>query len=101
MAFDSANVTLLLRRLAEGDNTARADFYRLVYPELRRLAAAYLSRERPDHTLQPTALVNEAFLRLPSSGIDWHSRSHFFAVAATVMRRILVDHARGLLARKR
>src|SRR6266567_1071897 len=94
MSFDSADVTILLRRAASGDHNAREEFYRLVYPELRRLAAGYLARERPDHTLQPTALVNEAFLRFPSTGIDWHDRTHFFAVAATIMRRILVDHAR-------
>ncbi len=74
----------------------------LVYDELRRLAASYLRRERPDHTLQPTALVNEAYLRLVEErNVSWQSKSHFFGVSAKLMRRILVDHARGHLAEKR
>jgi len=74
----------------------------LVYDELRRLAAAYLRRERSDHTLQPTALVHEAYLRLVEERrVGWKSRSHFFGVAAKLMRRILVDHARAQLAEKR
>jgi RNA polymerase sigma factor (TIGR02999 family) len=73
-----------------------------VYAELRRLATHYLRGERGDHTLQPTALVHEAYLRLTNlQEVDWHSRSHFFATAATVMRRILVDHARAYRAKKR
>ncbi len=74
----------------------------LVYSELRRLAAAYLRRERPDHTLQSSALVNEAYLRLiDQSRVRWKNRAHFFGVAAQMMRRILVDHARNRAAMKR
>jgi RNA polymerase sigma factor (TIGR02999 family) len=74
----------------------------LVYGELRRLAASYLRRERPDHTLQPTALVNEAYLRLVDQrSVSWANRAHFFGIAAQLMRRILVDHARRRQAAKR
>jgi RNA polymerase sigma factor (TIGR02999 family) len=73
-----------------------------VYPDLYRLARQYMSRERPDHTLQPSALVNEAYIRLGSvEGSEWPSRSHFFAMASTMMRRILVDYARERRASKR
>jgi RNA polymerase sigma factor (TIGR02999 family) len=73
-----------------------------VHGELRRIAASYLRRERPDHTLQPTALVNEAYLRLADRGeVAWESKSHFLAIAANVMRQILVDHARARRADKR
>lgn len=68
----------------------------LVYDELRRLARGYLSRERPGHTLQPTALVNEAYIKLvDQTRVDWQGRTHFFAVGARVMRNLLIDHARG------
>jgi len=74
----------------------------IVYPELRRLAGAYLNRERPDHTLQPTELVHEAYLKLvDQTRVDWQGRTHFFAVAANAMRRILVDHARRKQRQKR
>ncbi len=74
----------------------------LVYDELRRLARSYLQRERPDHTLQATALVHEAYLQLVDrSSMNWQNRAHFFAVAATLMRRILVDYARSHSAAKR
>jgi RNA polymerase sigma factor (TIGR02999 family) len=73
----------------------------LVYDELRRLAASYLRAERPDHTLQPTALVHEAYLRLVDQTTDWRNRAHFFGIAAQMMRRILVDHARRRQASKR
>jgi RNA polymerase sigma factor (TIGR02999 family) len=74
----------------------------LVYDELKRLAASYLKRERPEHTLQPTALVNEAYLRLAGRREpDWHGRAHFYGVAAQVMRQVLVDHARIHRAAKR
>jgi RNA polymerase sigma factor (TIGR02999 family) len=87
---------------SKGDLEAREALMPLVYDELRRLAASYLRRERPDHTLQATALVNEAYLRLvEEKNVNWHSRSHFFGVSAKLMRRILVDHARGHLAEKR
>ena len=74
----------------------------LVYKELRKLAATYLQRQRSDHTLQPTALVHEAYMKLiDASQVDWQDRAHFFAVAAQTMRNILVDHARAVLAEKR
>jgi RNA polymerase sigma factor (TIGR02999 family) len=95
-------VTQLLIELREGKRSAEAKLIPLVYAELRRLAAHYLRGERVDHTLQPTALVHEAYIRLTKlHEVDWQSRSHFFATSATVMRRILVDHARAHLARKR
>jgi RNA polymerase sigma factor (TIGR02999 family) len=85
-----------------GDCQAEEKLVLLVYGELRRLAASYLRRERSDHTLQPTALVHEAYLRLRElRGIEWQSRTHFFALAAQLMRRILIDHARAHCARKR
>lgn len=95
-------VTNLLWELKEGNKEAERILIPLVYSELRRIAAAHLRRESPDHSLQPTALVHEAYLRLTElKRIDWQSRSHFFAVSATVMRRILVDRARAQRARKR
>ncbi|MGA2005515.1 MAG: sigma-70 family RNA polymerase sigma factor [Terriglobales bacterium] len=95
-------VTQLLAQIHAGNKEAEDRLIPLVYAELRRLAAHYLRGERSDHTLQPTALVHEAYLRLTRiQGVDWQSRSHFFAIAATVMRRILVDHARGQRAEKR
>ncbi len=96
------DVTGLLRSLSEGDETARERLFSVVYDELRRLARRTMQSERRDHTLQPTALVHEAFLRLAgTNGVEWEDRSHFFAVATKTMRRILVDHARGLRAAKR
>ena len=78
-----------------GDATARDDVIRFVYQELRRIADRYLRQERADHTLQPTALVHEAYLRLiDQTQVSWQNRAHFFGVAARMMRRILVDHAR-------
>src|ERR1035438_8263207 len=95
-------VTQLLAQLRAGERDAESKLIPLVYAELRRLAAHYLRGERADHTLQPTALVHEAYLRLTKlHDVDWQSRSHFFATAATVMRRILVDHARAQNANKR
>jgi RNA polymerase sigma-70 factor (ECF subfamily) len=95
-------VTQLLIDIRAGNRDAEAKLICLVYAELRRLAAHYLRGERVDHTLQPTALVHEAYLRLTKlHEVDWQSRSHFFATAATVMRRILVDHARAQQAKKR
>jgi RNA polymerase sigma factor (TIGR02999 family) len=95
-------VTQLLVQLRAGKHAAEAKLIPLVYAELRRLAAHYLRGERGDHTLQPTALVHEAYLRLTKMHtVDWQGRSHFFAIAATVMRRILVDHARAQRAKKR
>jgi len=95
-------VTQLLVQLRAGQRDAEAKLIALVYSELRRLAAHYLRGERADHTLQPTALVHEAYIRLTKmQEMDWQNRSHFFATSATVMRRILVDHARAHQANKR
>jgi RNA polymerase sigma factor (TIGR02999 family) len=88
-------VTQLIEACGSGDQEAFNKLFPLVYDELHRIAAAYMSRERPDHTLQTTALVHEAYLRLVGQrNMRWQSRVHFFAVAAKVMRHILVDHAR-------
>jgi RNA polymerase sigma factor (TIGR02999 family) len=89
-------VSGLLRAWGNGDTDAREKLMPLVYAELRRRAAAYLNRERKDHTLQPTALVHEAYLRLIGQDrVVWQNRAHFYGVAAQTMRRILVDYARG------
>jgi RNA polymerase sigma factor (TIGR02999 family) len=90
------DVTLLLQAAAGGDRQAAADILPLVYDELRRLAAARIARETPGHTLQPTALVHEAYLRLvgAADAPQWDGRGHFFAAAAEAMRRILIDSAR-------
>ena len=88
-------ITQLLVRWREGDRRALDDLLPLVYDELHRLAAHYMRGERPSHTLQTSALVNEVYLRLvDNQDISWQNRAHFFAIAAQVMRRILVDHAR-------
>ena len=94
-------ITILLSRLNRGDRDAFDSLVPLVYQELRHLAQAYLRRESPNHTLQPTALIHEAYLRLVENGADYQSRKHFFAIAARVMRQILVDHARARYAAKR
>ncbi len=91
---DSGDVTRLLLRWRRGDDSALEELVPLVYDELRRLAARYLGTERSDHTLQPTALVHEAYARLVGAGVEWNDRVHFFAVAAGMMRRVLVDHAK-------
>src|SRR3974377_1925727 len=92
---EGGEVTDLLIRFREGDAHAEAQLIPLVYDELRRLASRYLNRERGDHTLQPTALVHEAFLRMVNEDQPpWQNRAHFFGVAARLMRQILVDHAR-------
>ena len=99
---DSHEVTLLLTEWAKGDQKALDELTPLVYKELRQLAAAYLRRERLGHTLQPTALVHEAYLRLvDQSSPNFENRSHFYGVAARLMRQILVDHARRKQAGKR
>jgi len=87
-------VTELLQAWSDGDEGARDRLIPLIYQELRRCAAAHLRRERRDHTLQPTALVHEAYLRLVDQRAVWRSRAHFFGIASEMMRRILVDHAR-------
>ncbi len=95
-------VTQLLIEWNNGDRDALAQLIPLVYDELRWIAEHYLRRERPDHTLQATALVNEAFLRLiDQTSINWENRAHFFGAAAQLMRQILVDHARKHTAAKR
>src|SRR5262249_52722260 len=96
------NVTQLLVKWGEGDQKALGDLMPLVYSELRRLARNYLRKERAGHTLQPTALVNEAYLKLiDQKRARWQNRAHFYGVAAQLMRRILVDHARQHRAAKR
>ena len=98
----SADVTGLLRAWSRGDPAAGEKLVPLVYDELKRQAARYLRRERRDHTLRPTALVHEAYLRLVGQDrVAWKSRAQFFGVAAQVMRRVLVDHARQRAAAKR
>lgn len=91
---DSAEVTILLDRINGGDGKAPEELLPLVYDELRKLAQSYMRNERSDHTLQATALVHEAFIRLVDwENVSWENRAHFFAVAAQVMRKILVNHA--------
>ena len=96
------DVTGLLVRWRTGDREALDALTPLVYDELRRLAKSYLRRERPDHTLDGTALVHEAYMRLVDQrNVEWRNRNHFFALAAELIRRILVDHARARIAAKR
>ena len=96
------DVTRILKDWGEGDRDAVATLMPLVYEELRRLARDYLRRERADHTLQATALVHEAYLRLvDEKSVTWQNRAHFYGIAARLMRRILVDHAREHNAAKR
>ena len=98
---EAADVTRLLQNLNAGNREAVDALVPLVYAELRKLAAHYLKSEREEHTLQPTALVNEAYLRLVNQETEWQNRTHFFAMAANLMRRILVDYARSSKAEKR
>ena len=95
MSAEDGQVTLLLKAMKNGDESAAGKLLPLVYDELHRLAKSYMQRERLDHTLQPTALINEAYLRLARGSVDWQGRQHFIGVAANVMRRLLVDHARA------
>jgi RNA polymerase sigma factor (TIGR02999 family) len=102
MGEEARTVTLLLRDWRAGDRAALDELMPQVYAELHRLAAGYLRHERPGHTLRPTELLSEAYLRLVGSGHpEWNDRVHFFAIAARVMRQILVDHARKRGAGKR
>ena len=94
-------VTRLLQAWSEGDVHARDELMPMVYAELRRRAAAHLRRERPHHTLRPTDLLHEAYLRLCAQNAGFKNRDHFFGVASRLMRRILVDHARARSAAKR
>ena len=97
-----AEVTQLLQQWSNGQEQALDRLMPQIHDELRKLAASYLRRERPDHTLQPTALVNEAFLKLVDQrAAKWQNRAHFFGIAAQAMRRILVDHARAHSSGKR
>lgn len=99
---ENQEVTLLLSALTRGDDGAASKLIPVVYGELRRLAGSYMRRERVDHTLQATALVHEAYLKLvEQQSVNWQSRAHFFGVAAQLMRRILIDHARGHTRQKR
>jgi RNA polymerase sigma-70 factor, ECF subfamily len=98
----SSDITLLLREWGRGDQEALERLIPLVYDQLRRIAQVHMKNESPGNTLQATALVNEAYLRLvDAAGIDWHDRAHFFAIAARIMRRILVDRARARAASRR
>jgi len=98
----SRDVTLLLSEWSRGDRSALNELLPIVYAELRRMAARHLKRERTDHTLEPTALVHEVYLRLVDQRhVNWQDRAHFFGAAAQVMRRILLDHARRHAATKR
>lgn len=94
-------VTMLLKQLSKGDQGAFEALMPVVYEQLRKLAAQCLSSERSDHTLPATALVHEAYLRLVNTDIDWQNRAHFYAIAARMMRRILVDHAKSKKREKR
>jgi RNA polymerase sigma factor (TIGR02999 family) len=96
------DVTRLLRNWRKGDESAREQLLVVVYGELRRLARGYMRHERRNHTLQPTALVHEAYMRLvEQEGLDWRNRAQFLALAAMMMRRVLVNHARDRVAGKR
>ncbi len=101
-SHEPTDVTMLLNAWSDGKQDALDELMPLVYQELRKLARSYLRAERPEHTLQPTALVNEAYLRLVDQrNVRWQNRRHFFGIAAQLMRRILVDHARKRQSEKR
>jgi RNA polymerase sigma factor (TIGR02999 family) len=100
--LESVDVTALLGELSKGKPEAADRLIPVVYDELRRLASHYMRREREGHTLQATALVHEAYMKLVEQrSVNWQSRAHFFGIAAQIMRRLLVDHARGRLRDKR
>jgi RNA polymerase sigma-70 factor (ECF subfamily) len=102
MGGESLPLTRLLTDWRSGDRAALDEIIARVYPDLRRLAAHYMREERAGHTLQPTALVNELYLRLfAGEAVEWQNRAHFFAVAAQQLRRLLMDHARALHAERR
>jgi|HubBroStandDraft_1064217.scaffolds.fasta_scaffold131255_2 RNA polymerase sigma-70 factor (ECF subfamily) len=102
MVSDVAGVTQLFHSARDGDKGAQERIIRLLYPELKRIARQRMRGERREHTLQATALVNEAYLRLAAQpNHDWEGRSHFFAIAGNLMRRVLTDHARARLRHKR
>ena len=95
MVTENGQITQLLNAMKHGDANAADRLLPLIYGELHRLAKSYMRRERPEHTLQATALINEAYLRLVQHGADWNNREHFIGAAAQVMRRVLVDYARS------
>src|SRR6185503_6847116 len=102
MTSPSNDVTQMLADWSRGDKAALDKLIPVIYQELRSLARHYMSHERPGHTLQTTALVNEAYLRLIGQrNVEWQNRAHFFGVAAQMMRRVLVDHARSINCSKR
>jgi RNA polymerase sigma-70 factor (ECF subfamily) len=98
---NAGQITQLLQAMRSGDANAAGELFPLVYGELHRLAKSYMRRERPEHTLQATALINEAYLRLIRDDADWKNREHFIGIAAQVMRRVLVDYARAHNAERR
>jgi RNA polymerase sigma factor (TIGR02999 family) len=100
--MQNEEVTILLEQMSAGDGSAPERLLPLVYDDLRRLARAFFANEKSDHTLQATALVHEAYIRLVNwENVSWQNRAHFFSVAAEVMRKILIDHARRKNAQKR
>ena len=98
---DSSTMTQLLRHWRNGDGAALEELTPMIYDDLRRIARRHMFSERSNHTLQATALVNEAFVRLADANVDWQDRAHFFAVAARLMRRILTDYGRAHRSEKR
>jgi RNA polymerase sigma factor (TIGR02999 family) len=102
MTTDPTDITVLLRELADGNRSVVDALIPLIYNELRRIAERQMAHERPDHTLNATALVHEAYLKLVDQReVDWQNRAHFFAIAARAMRRILINHAQHRLTEKR
>lgn len=101
MSQDQQQVTRLLQQWSSGDKQALDELMPLVYQQLRRLASRCLRDERPDHTMRATALVNEAYMRLVDAKVSWQNRVHFFAIAARLLRRILVDYAKAHNSQKR
>lgn len=101
MSEPTGDVTQLLAQVRAGDSNAESKLFLLLEVELHKIAERFMRKERPDHTLQATALVNEAYVKLAHQQIAWQDRAHFIAVAARVMRQILVDHARRRVAAKR
>jgi RNA polymerase sigma factor (TIGR02999 family) len=102
MPPNAREITALLKEWRRGDHASGEELIAIVYPELRRMAALYLRRKAPNHTLQPTALVHELYVRLLAANpVEWQDRIHFFAVAAQQMRRILIDYLRAAWASKR
>lgn len=100
--MDPTSITRILEQVANGDERAVDELLPVLYLELKKLANYHLGQERPDHTLQPTALVHEAYLKMAGQDrIEWKNKAHFMAIASRVMRQVLVDHVRGRAAKKR